>query len=89
MSIEQQKPFALTYEGVSMRAGAYRADIVVERLVVVEVKAVERLHPVHRSQMICYLRLTNSRVGLILNFNVKLLAREGIMRVVNNFPDEA
>jgi GxxExxY protein len=66
--------------------GRYRLDFVVEQLVVVEIKAVERLLPVHAAQLRTYLRLTGCPVGLILNFNTAVL-KDGIKRVVNNFPE--
>jgi GxxExxY protein len=53
----------------------------------VEVKAVERIEPVHSAQLLSYLRLTGCKVGLLINFNVKWLVQDGIKRVVNGFPD--
>jgi GxxExxY protein len=86
LRIEHQKAIPLVYNGVAVDC-AYRADIVVEGEVIVEVKSVERLHSVHEAQMICYLRLADCCVGLIINFNVKVLARQGIQRIVNGFPE--
>jgi GxxExxY protein len=65
---------------------AYRADIVVQDCVIIEVKAVDALAPIHRQQLYTYLRLGNYRVGLLLNFGASTL-RDGIQRVVNDFPD--
>jgi len=59
----------------------------VERLVIVEVKAVERFERVHSAQLLPYLRLSGCKVGLLLNFNVKWLVDDGIKRVVHGFPD--
>jgi GxxExxY protein len=86
LSIECQKPLPLTYQGVSIEC-AYRMDIVVEQAVVVEVKAVERILAVHEAQMMLYLRLSERKLGLLINFNVKWLVDRGIHRFVNGFPD--
>ena len=66
---------------------AYRIDMVVDGLVVVEVKCVEKLAPIHRAQMLTYLRLTGCPLGLLINFNVPVLT-QGIRRVVNNLRDD-
>lgn len=71
----------LDYKGLVVR-GAYRLDLLVANCVVVEIKAVERLLPVHRAQLLTYLRLSKVRVGLLLNFNVERLARDGVERLV-------
>jgi GxxExxY protein len=65
----------------------YRLDLLVERKVVVEVKSIERFERVHAAQLLSYLRFSKSKVGLLLNFNVKWLVRDGLKRVVNGFPD--
>ena len=65
----------------------YRIDLLVEEEVVVEVKAIERFERVHLAQLISYLKFANRQVGLLLNFNVALLSRNGIKRVVNGFPE--
>jgi GxxExxY protein len=75
----RQVPVPLTYKGSYL--GEYRLDLLVEDAVVVEVKAVERFDPVHDAQLLTYLRLTGERVGLLINFNRRLL-REGIKRLV-------
>lgn len=77
----------MTYEDTRVEC-AYRLDLLVDGKVVVEVKSVDRLSDVHRAQMLSYLRLTGLQVGLVFNFNVKLLAREGIMRVVDRFDEK-
>ena len=87
LDVEEQKPVPLVYRGETIPC-AFRADIVVNREVIVEVKSVEYLTALHRAQMLSYLRLTGCRVGLILNFNAKFFTRDGIRRVVNNFPEE-
>ena len=71
------------YKGLRLDCG-YRMDIVVEGLVVVEVKAVESVLPIHKAQLLTYLRVAKKRVGLLINFNVQML-RSGIKRVVNDY----
>jgi GxxExxY protein len=86
LRFERQKPLPLVYGDVKL-ACAYRMDLVVEHSIVVEVKAVARLDRVHEAQLLSYLRLSGLRLGLLLNFNVRNLARQGIVRKVNHFPD--
>ncbi len=85
--VEQQKPLAVIYKDVKLDCG-YRLDLVVEDAVIVEIKAIEQLAPIHDAQVISYLRLADKRVGLLINFHVSLL-KNGIKRIVNNFPDSA
>ena len=85
LSVERQKPLPLTYEGVKLDC-SYRMDLVVENCVIVEVKAVAKLDRVHEAQMLSYLKLADLRVGLVLNFNVRNLTHQGVLRMVNNFP---
>lgn len=85
--VERQKPMPLIYRGRSLDIG-YRLDLLVEELVVVEVKAIERVQPVHKAQILSYLRLSRCKVGLLINFNVKWLIQDGINRIVNGFPDK-
>ena len=85
LTVERQKTLPVTYRQVKLDAG-YRLDLLVERSVIVEVKAVDRLSPIHQAQLLSYLKLSGCKVGLLINFNVKIL-RNGIRRVVNNFPD--
>ena len=80
--VERQKKLAIVYDGIRLDAG-YRIDLIVNGCVIVEVKAVERLHPVHEAQLLSYLRMTGLSLGLVMNFNMKLL-RDGVKRVVNN-----
>ena len=70
------------YKEIKMDVG-YRLDIVVENKMIIEVKAVEALAPVHYSQVLTYLKLTDIKLGLLINFNTKLL-KDGIHRIVNN-----
>lgn len=85
--VEHQKPLPVVYKNVKLDCG-YRLDIVVDDSVIVEIKAVEKLNSVHEAQLLSYLRLYGSRVGLLVNFHVAML-KDGIRRVVNNFPDSA
>jgi len=85
LKVEQQKPLPVVYREVKLDCG-YRLDLLVEEAVIVEVKAVDRLMPIHQAQLLSYLRLSGCKVGLLLNFNVKVL-KDGIRRVVKDFPD--
>lgn len=74
-------PLPVIYDNVSLDIG-YRIDLLVENEIIVEIKSIEKVAPVHKAQLLSYLRLSKKRVGLLLNFNVTHL-REGIHRVVN------
>ncbi len=78
---ERQVPLPVRYKGVGLDCG-YRIDMVVEDSLVLELKCVEHILPVHEAQLLTYLKLTGKRVGLILNFNVSVLTRGGIVRKV-------
>ncbi len=86
LHVERQKPLPIVYQDVELDAG-YRVDLLVEDQVIVEIKAVDELAPIHEAQVLSYLRLSGCRVGLLLNFHVERL-RQGIQRVVNEFPEE-
>jgi GxxExxY protein len=75
---EVEKAFPVNYDGISIEFG-YRVDLLVEEAVIVEIKAVENLLPVHEAQLLSYLKLSGIRVGLLINFNVAHL-RQGIRR---------
>jgi len=81
LDVEQQKPVPLVYEEVKLECG-YRMDLLVERSVVVEVKFVEALVPVHAAQTLSYLRLSGCKLALLINFNVTVL-KDGIRRFIN------
>jgi GxxExxY protein len=85
LRVERQKALPLAYEGINLDC-SYRMDLVVENAVIVEVKSVATLDRVHEAQMLSYLKISDLRVGLILNFNVRNLTAQGILRKVNNFP---
>ncbi len=78
---ERQKSLPIIYETIKLDAG-YRVDFVIERKVIVELKAVEALSDVHLAQLMTYLRLSDIRLGLLINFNVTLL-KHGIRRIAN------
>jgi GxxExxY protein len=86
-NIERQKALPLTYKNHPLDFVGYRIDLLVEGVVVVEVKAVEKLEPVHAAQLLSYLRFASCPVGLLFNFNVKWLTEHGLRRVVNGFPE--
>ena len=79
---ERQVPLPVVYKGVKLDCG-YRMDLVVEDSVIVEIKAVERIIPVHEAQLLSYLKLHNKKVGLLMNFHVPIL-KNGLKRIVNN-----
>lgn len=83
LRVERQKPCSVIYDGVTIDL-AFRIDLYVEEAVVVELKAVERLAPIHEAQMISYLRLSGSKLGLLINFNTERL-KDGVRRMVNGF----
>lgn len=83
LKAESQLKLPIVYRGNKIDAG-YRIDVLVEDSVIIELKAIDRLLPVHEAQLLSYLRMSNLKLGLLLNFNNKLL-RDGIRRVVNNF----
>ena len=85
LKVEQQKPLPIVYKGITLECG-YRLDLMIEDEVIVEVKSVEKLLPIHKAQLQSYLKLSGCKVGLLINFNVEVL-KNGIQRVVNNFPD--
>ena len=85
--IEQQKPQPVVYKGTVLDSGGYRLDLVVDGTVIVELKSIERLEPIHDAQLLSYLRLSGFKVGLLMNFNVPVL-RQGIRRLVNNLPQK-
>lgn len=80
--VEQQVTLPFIYEEVKLEAG-YRIDLMINKSVIVEIKSVEKLLPVHYAQVLTYLRLTGIKLGLLINFN-EIILKEGIHRVVNN-----
>ena len=80
--VERQKPLPLNYRGVQLDCG-YRLDLLVEEAIVVELKAIDQFEPIHKAQLISYLKLSGCKVGLLMNFNVTSL-RKGIHRMLLN-----
>ena len=85
LRVEQQKSLPVVYREVKLECG-YRLDLLVEKEVIVEIKSIEKFLPIHKAQLMSYLKLADCKVGLLINFNVEIL-KDGIQRVVNNFPD--
>ena len=85
VAYQRQKPLPLTYKGITLPV-SYRLDLLVDEAVVVEVKAVEHLLPIHEAQLLTYLKLGGYQVGLLLSFNVSQL-RDGIVRKVLGLPE--
>lgn len=83
LDIERQRPLPLIYEEVKLECG-YRADLSVNRKVIIEVKSIEALNDIHLAQILTYLKLSNCKVGLLINFNVLKLI-DGVGRVVNKY----
>ena len=81
LKVEKQKQLPLIYEEVRLDVG-YRIDIIIEDKFIVEVKSVKALTDVHLAQLLTYLRLSNCKLGLLINFNVSLL-KNGVRRVIN------
>ncbi len=82
LKVERQKPIPVIWDDRKMEIG-FRADLIVKNKVIVELKSVESIAPVHPKQLLTYLRITNLRLGLLINFNEKLI-KNGITRIVNN-----
>ena len=80
LNVERQKSLPIVYKEVALETG-YRLDLLVEGVVVVELKAVDSLTPLHKAQLLSYLKLSGLKIGLLINFNVKML-RSGIQRVI-------
>ena len=80
--VQKQKALPLVYEEVKLDIG-YRIDIIIENKLILEIKSVEALNDIHFTQLLTYLKLTNCKLGMLMNFNVALI-KNGIRRVVNN-----
>ena len=85
MSVERQKAVPIHYDGLVFDEG-FRADIIVEDCVIVELKSIEKIAPVHKKQLLTYLRLTDRKLGLLINFGSALI-KDGIFRVVNGLEE--
>jgi len=80
LSVERQKALPVKYRGVNLDCG-YRIDLLVEKIIIVELKAEEKIDPIHRAQLLSYLKLSDCKLGLLINFNVRML-KNGIHRIV-------
>jgi GxxExxY protein len=85
LQAERQKPLPVVYENVRLEEG-FRADLVVSDLVIVELKSVEQVAPVHKKQLLTCLRLGDKRLGLLINFGAAKI-KNGISRIVNGLPE--
>ena len=82
LNITRQQGIPVIYEGIKMDLG-FRSDIIVENKVIIEIKSIEAIAPVHQKQVLTYLRITGLKLGLLVNFN-EVLIKNGIQRIVNN-----
>jgi len=83
LNIEIQKGIPANYKDVKLDLG-FRADIIVEDQIIIEVKSVESLHDVHKKQLLTYLKLTDKKLGILVNFNVStLIDKESLIRIIN------
>ena len=82
LKVKRQVPVAIIYDDIKFDEG-FRADLIIEEKVIVELKSVEKVIPVHKKQLLTYLRLADKRLGLLINFGSELI-RDGISRVANN-----
>lgn len=85
LSFESQKPLPVNYKGKRLDCG-YRLDIVVDNTIILELKVCEAIMPIHKAQLLTYLKLSDLHLGLILNFNVPVM-RDGIVRIVNKLDE--
>lgn len=82
LSVERQKPLPVIWDGIVLDIG-FRADLIVENKVILEIKSIEQISNVHAKQVLTYLKITKMRLGLLINFNVPII-KVGITRVVSN-----
>lgn len=85
LNVLRQQPVTIQFESMAFD-DAFKADLIVENLVILELKSVETVLPVHKKQLLTYLKLANKRLGLLINFNCDLI-KDGITRVANGMPD--
>ena len=85
LSFERQKKLPVPYKGMQLDCG-YRLDIVVENAIVIELKSCDKIEDIHRAQLLTYLRISGFSLGLLLNFNVRVM-KDGIVRLVNRFAE--
>ena len=82
MKVESEVPLLISYRGQKINEAGFRIDLLVENTIVVELKSVEKVQPVHKKQVLTYLRLANKPLGLLINFN-EVLLKDGISRIIN------
>ena len=82
LSIERQKGIGLVHEELKLELG-FRADVIVENKIIIEIKSIEAIAPIHHKQLLTYLKLSGLKLGLLVNFNEALI-KDGIHRLVNN-----
>ena len=85
LGVIRQQPIPVAYEDVKLEVG-FRADLIIDGKVIVEIKSVEAIAPVHRKQLLTYLHLADKRLGLLINFDTELI-KDGISRVVNRLQE--
>ena len=85
LQVVRQQGIPVVYENMRLEMG-FRADLIVDGKVIVEIKSIDAIAPVHKKQLLTYLRLTGKRLGLLINFNTDLI-KDGITRLVNNLPE--
>ncbi len=85
LSFDSQKPLPLLFKGEEIDCG-YRLDVVVDNAIILELKSCEKIEPIHKAQLLTYLKLSGLTLGLVLNFNVPAM-RDGIVRIVNNLEE--
>jgi GxxExxY protein len=83
LKVDQQKELPVVYDGLKLEVG-YRIDLLVEDFVIVELKSINEIAPIHEAQLLSYLKLSDQQVGLLINFNVVRL-KDGIKRIVDNY----
>lgn len=86
LRVQTEHPIPLIYQGEVLDQVAYRADMIVNDKVIVELKSLEKIAPVHKKQLLTYLRLADMRLGLLINFGAPLI-KHGITRIVNGLPE--
>ena len=82
LSFESQKSLSVNYKGKKLNCG-YRLDVIVENIIILELKSCEKIEPIHKAQLLTYLKLSGINLGLLLNFNIPVM-KDGIVRIVNN-----
>ena len=85
IKFDRQKPLPVEYKGRKLDCG-YRIDVLVEDKIVLELKSCEKIEPIHKAQLLTYLKLSNISLGLLLNFN-SVTMKEGIVRIANELPE--